>query len=309
MRVAQTLSSRRWGLWLGFLAAAVLVSPAGVGAQRGPAQKGPAVGKPPEGLLRPRDLPSQKGLEQLRLQLQKMGWSEFWEREEGLWRRIEKQMKEAGEIDQRLLPLKKKKEEVLGRLRKLYWEKRPPSERMGDLLVLRDLSRSILPLAARRARASSEMKALMEEWLLFQGLAQELVAGESRGYQSEIATAVVENFIGAFKKGDVGAISALLFPGVRVNDQLDRRSYLRHLENYFQQVQVTSFEVKKRVIREVNPFTIRIQGDLAAEETEIVKDQKVKPRKKERAGPVSFTLKEVGGRWMIAEMQFPAGGM
>jgi hypothetical protein len=68
---------------------------------------------------------------------------------------------------------------------------------------------------------------------------------------------------------------------------------------------VVSFKVENRDHREVNPFTIRVNGQYALEEVENVNHKKSKPQKRERKGKVRLTLRDVGGRWLITEMEMP----
>ena len=81
-----------------------------------------------------------------------MGWLEFWEWEEAVWQRLRQLMKQGGEIEQRLVPLEKKKIGLIGSLRKLYREERPLFDHMEALVQLRRLSLFILPLADKRAK-------------------------------------------------------------------------------------------------------------------------------------------------------------
>ncbi|MFQ5691495.1 MAG: hypothetical protein ACE5IM_00430 [Nitrospinota bacterium] len=292
-------------LLLGLSAAVLLAGPPGVRAGEAPRKVSVAPDGGLEDLLRGGGARLPKRLQRRRRELLEMGWLEFWEREEALWRRIERLIREAGEVDRRLIPLERRKAEVLGRLRRLYREKRPRSERMDDLTALGDLSRSILPLAADRARTSIEVKGLLEEWMLFQTLAAERVRRESGRAQKKVAKTVVDGFVKAFRRGDLKAVSGLLFRGVRVNDDLDRRAYLRRLEEYFRRVRVDAFEVRDRVLREMNPFTLRVEGSFTLAEVEIVEDKKARPRRRTRRGAVSFTLREIAGRWLIAKMNVP----
>ena len=78
-----------------------------------------------------------------------------------------------GEIEQRLVPLEKKKTGLIGSLRKLYREERPLFDRMEALVQLRRLFLSILSPADKRVEISGEVKSLFDEWLLFQDLAQD----------------------------------------------------------------------------------------------------------------------------------------
>ncbi|MFQ5915259.1 MAG: hypothetical protein ACE5JS_18980 [Nitrospinota bacterium] len=294
-----------FGLSLGFLVAALLATFAQVQSQERPREVPSPPGIPLGGLLRPANPASQKGLAERRLQIARLGWWEFWEREEELWRRIEARMKESEKIAKRLLSLEKKKEEILERLRKFSRKKRPLSERTNDLMALRNLAQSTAPLAARRVKSSSEMKALQDEWMLFQEVAPEIVRKESERHQQKVAASIVDDFIEAFRKGDVKAISKILFRGAQVNKGLGQQAYLRHLEDYFRRVRVSSFQVKDRAFREGNPFTLRVRGNYALEEVEILKGGERKPRRRERNGPISFTLREISGRWLISAMKFP----
>jgi hypothetical protein len=234
-----------------------------------------------------------------------MGWVEFWEQEEALWRNIEALLKESREIDDRLLPMEKQKKEILASLRKHYRKKSPHSARMGDLQGLRKLVRSIQPLAAKRAMSTRELRVLMEEWVIFQEVAKGMVQKESGGSQQGIVASIVDRFVDAFRKENAEAVSRLLFRGVQVNGRPDRSAYIRRLKNYFGRVKVVSFKVENRDHREVNPFTIRVKGQYALEEVENVKHKKSKPQKRERKGKVRLTLRDVGGRWLITEMDMP----
>ncbi|MEE8109828.1 MAG: hypothetical protein V3T44_02255 [bacterium] len=293
------------GLSLIFLLGALLTFFGEVRSQDKALEIAPPLGKSLGGIFRGSSPALRKKLEKRRLQLLEMGWLEFWEREDALWRRIEKLAKEGEKIDKRLYSLEKKKGEILARLRKLYREKRPLSERMNDLLALRNLARSILPLAAERARASSGAMVLLQEWVLFQDLAQELVKRESGRSQKRIAASIVDGFLHAFRKGDAERVSRLLFRGIRVNGKFDQRAYLRHLKTYFLRVHVVSFDVRNRSFREVNPFTLRVGGSFHLKEVEKVQDKKKKPRSRDRRGKISFTLREIGGRWLISKMGVP----
>ncbi len=282
-----------------------VAGPAVVGAQGKPGVIAPPLDS---GLLRYSrkiDPALKKILDKRRHELMDMGWLEFWEREEAVWKRLRRLMKQGGEIEQRLVPLEKKKTELIGSLRKLYREERPPSDRMAALVRLRRLSLSILPLADKRAKISGEMKSLFDEWLLFQNLAQELIKRESGRVQADFASSVVDSYVGAFRNGNVKAIRGLLFRGIKVNGRFDRRSYMGRLEAYFKRVKVTAYEVENKDFREVNPFTVRVDGKYKMDESEIGQDTGKSPRSRTRQGNISFTLREVRGRWLIAEMDVP----
>ncbi|HJM44105.1 MAG: hypothetical protein QGG90_11365 [Nitrospinota bacterium] len=300
------LQKRPRALWPGLLLAVLCWGASGEAlAQNKPALIAPPLDSVLKRFSRRIDPALKKVIEERRRQLLEMGWLEFWEREQDVWERIVRLQKEDGSINERLFALEREKGKILGRLRRLYREKSPLSKRMNDLLALRNLAHSILPLAAKRAKASGEIRALLREWMLFQDLAQDLIRRESGRGQQVLAAGIIGRFLEAFQKGNTKDISRLMLRGVRVNGHLDRRAYLRHLQNYFRRVRVTSYRVKDRDFREVNPFTLRVRGKYEIEETEIVKDDRKKPRQRGRTGEVSFTLREIGGKWLISKMSVP----
>lgn len=300
------LQKRPRALWPGLLLAVLCWGVSGEAlAQNKPALIAPPLDSVLKRFSRRIDPALKKVIEERRRQLMEMGWLEFWEREQDVWERIVRHRSEEESIDKRLFSLEREKGKVLDRLRRLYREKSPLSKRMNDLLVLRNLSHSILPLAAKRSKASGELRTLLQEWMLFQDLAQDLIRRESGRGQQKLAAAIIGRFVEAFLKGNTKDISRLMLRGVRVNGHFDRRAYLRHLQNYFRRVRVTSYKVKDRDFREVNPFTLRVRGKYEIEETEIVKDKGKKPRQRGRTGKVSFTLREIGGNWLISKMSVP----
>jgi len=244
-------------------------------------------------------------LENRRALLLQMGWLEFWEQEEALYRNIETLQKETREIDDRLLPIEKQKEAILASLRKHYRMKSPHSARMGDLQRLQNLMLSIQPLVAKRAKATRELRVLLEEWAIFQEVAKRMVLKESGGSLRKVVTTTVDQFVDAFQRENAEAVSRLLFRGVQVNGRLDRQAYIRRLKNYFERVRVVSFKIENQEHREVNPFTIRVKGQYTIEEVETMKRNESEPHERKRTGDVQFTLRDVGGRWLITEMVMP----
>lgn len=242
-----------------------------------------------------------KDLDKRRLELLDMGWGEFWEREEAVWKRISQLMQDSEAIKQRLIPLERKKSQLIGAIRQLRRKERSLSEQMRFLVQLRRLSSSILPLADKLANMSREIKSLYDEWLLFQSLGQALVSRMSNQGLIKFVSSVVDSYVGAFRKGKVEEMERLLFRGVKVNGRFDQRSYMRHLREYYNRFQVTAFEVDERRFLEINPFTLRVEARYKISEASKRRQGLVRTRQ----GEISFTLREVGNIWLISKMNVP----
>ena len=77
---------------------------------------------------------------------------------------------------------------------------------------------------------------------------------------------------------------------------------MRRLEAYCKRVKGTAYEVENNGFREVNPFALRGDGKYKMDESEIGQDTGKSPRSRTWQEKISFTLREVRGRWLIAEM-------
>ena len=115
-----------------------------------------------------------KILNKRRQELMDMGWLEFWEWEEAVWQRLRQLMKQGGEIEQRLVPLEKKKIGLIREPTEALPRRTSPIRSYGGPCAT--------PPAFLVHPASSgqtgEVKSLFDEWLLFQDLAQVLVKRE-----------------------------------------------------------------------------------------------------------------------------------
>ena len=122
------------------------------------------------------------------------------------------------------------------------------------------------------------------------------------GFGRIFASSVVDSYVGAFRNGNINVIRGLLFRGIKANVRFDRRAYMRRLEAYCKRVKVTAYEVENKGFRDVNPFALRGDGKYKMDESEIGQDTGKSPQSRTWQGKISFTLREVRGRWLIAEM-------
>ncbi len=243
-----------------------------------------------------------KFLDKREQELLDMGWAEFWAREEAVWRQIRQLMRDSEAIKRRLIPLEQKKSKLLGAIRELRRKERSLDEQMSFLVQLRRLSSSILPLAKKMANMSREIKSLYDEWMLFQNLGQELVSRKSNQGIVKLVSSLVDSYVRAFRQGNVKKIEQLLFRGIKVNGRFDRQSYMRHLREYYNRFQVTLFKVDERRFLEINPFVLRVEASYNMSETSKRRQGLARNRK----GEISFTLREVGGIWLISSMNVPS---
>ena len=133
-------------------------------------------------------------------------------------------------------------------------------------------------------------------------MGQELVSRKSNQGIVKLVSSLVDSYVRAFRQGNVKKIEQLLFRGIKVNGRFDRQSYMRHLREYYNRFQVTLFKVDERRFLEINPFVLRVEASYNMSETSKRRQGLARNRK----GEISFTLREVGGIWLISSMNVPS---
>ena len=232
----------------------------------------------------------------------KIPFSDFWEKEGELWAKIVEIIEALRLIDERLLPLEKKKEEVVSALRDLRRQDISQVEQAPRLRALEEIAKSTKPLAEQRTRLTVELSTLLVSWNLLQTQAPDQFEREGAKFRRVVAAAVVGRFVKSFQRADAAAVSKLLLRGGQVNERWDQRGYKGHLTELFETNEVQEFRIPDWTLREVNPYTIQVEGRYIlkiAKKSE--GEEKPVPPKTEEDDLV-FVIHEVSGEWLISNL-------
>jgi hypothetical protein len=229
-------------------------------------------------------------------------FSDFWEKEGELWGKTVRLIEALRQIDDQLLPLERKKEEVVSTLRDLRRRGLPQKEEVPHLRVLSDLMKSIQPLAAKRTQLTAELSPLLESWNLLQSQALPQLEREGGKFKRAVAEGVINRFVAGFQKGDSEAISKLLLRGAQVNGRWDQKGYERHLADLFAGSQVQEFRIPNWTLREVNPYTLRVEGRYSIKIAEKPKGSEKAPPPQTKEDNLIFEIREVSDEWLITNL-------
>jgi len=229
-------------------------------------------------------------------------FSDFWEEEGELWTKIAEIIEALRLIDERLLPLEKRKEEEVSALRDLRRQDRSRLEQAPSLRALEEIAKSTKPLADRRTRLTVELSTILVSWNLLQTQAPDQFKREEAKFQRVVAAAVVSQFVKGFQRADASAVSKLILRGGQVNERWDQMGYKGHLMDLFETNQVQEFRIPDWTLREVNPYTIQVEGRyiLKIAKKPEGEEKPIPPERKEDV--LVFVIHEVSGEWLISNL-------
>ncbi len=229
-------------------------------------------------------------------------FSDFWEKEGELWAKIAEIIEALRLIDERLLPLEKRKEEVVSALRDLRRQDISRVKQAPRLRALEEITKSTKPLASQRTRLTVELSSLLVRWNLLQTQASHQFEREGAKFRQVVAADVVNRFVKGFQRADATAVSKLLLRGGQVNERWDQRGYKCHLTELFKTSQVQEFRIPDWTLREVNPYTIQVEGRyfLKIAKKPTGEEKPTPPKTKE--DDLVFVIHEVSGEWLISNL-------